>query len=54
MAIDIDNELVILLPDHDTLSDTEEIDYSYIRKIEERMCDVVHAKGGYSRCKRGM
>lgn len=33
--VDSENDLVILLPDPNALSDTEEIDYSSTRKIEE-------------------
>ncbi|GBN94103.1 hypothetical protein AVEN_182666-1 [Araneus ventricosus] len=36
---DIDNELVILPPDIDALSDTEDIDDSSTWKMEETMCD---------------
>ncbi|GBM21689.1 hypothetical protein AVEN_248513-1 [Araneus ventricosus] len=36
---DIDNELVILTPDPDAMSDTEDTDYLSTRKIEETMCD---------------
>ncbi|GBM68240.1 hypothetical protein AVEN_268721-1 [Araneus ventricosus] len=36
---DIDNQLVILPPDTDALSDTEDIDDSSTRKIEETICD---------------
>ncbi|GBL74868.1 hypothetical protein AVEN_243711-1 [Araneus ventricosus] len=35
---DIDNELVILPPDPDALSDTEDIDDSSMRKIVETIC----------------
>ncbi|GBL83419.1 hypothetical protein AVEN_110717-1 [Araneus ventricosus] len=36
---DIDNELVILPPDTDALRDTEDINDSSTRKVEETMCD---------------
>ncbi|GBN51160.1 hypothetical protein AVEN_236110-1 [Araneus ventricosus] len=36
---DKDNELVILPPDHNAMSDTENIDESSTRKIEETMGD---------------
>ncbi|GBN40315.1 hypothetical protein AVEN_155472-1 [Araneus ventricosus] len=36
---DIDNELVILFPDTNALSETEDIDDSSTREIEEIMCD---------------
>lgn len=38
---DNDNELVIVPPDPDLMSDTEEIDDSSVRKVEEIMCDEV-------------
>lgn len=38
---DADNELVILPPEPDALSDTEEIDDSSLRKVEEIITDEI-------------